>query len=65
MGCAATCCSVPYFKVRYGTVGGYYSGTGFRRAMVAIRPYQTQGKNNPFDLDDDDHEINEYESSPY
>ena len=24
--------------------------------MVAIRPYQPQGKNNPFDLDDD-HEI--------
>ena len=34
----------------YSTVG--YFGSGFQRAMVAIRPYQAQGKNNPFDLGD-------------
>ena len=54
------CHTSKYSTVQYE---GYSGSTGFRRAMVAIRPYQTQGKNNPFDLHDD-HEIMNIKAVP-
>ena len=49
--------------VLYSTVG--YCGSGFQRAMVAIRPYQAQGKNNPFDLGDHHETMSTKEADRY